>query len=648
MDRYIKFYGWNDFATYSEIESVKSVIKEILEKKIDDELELVKILEWVNVQKFLQGESNFLEIKNTDIDAVLKIFKKKIPMFYSKVSQSNIEEIIKEVPGVYLDDFLDNFSTYKLAKKISEQTIFEVFSETLVSTYTLLKHKYFSESYPDFMKSRILSDAKVIETLLTQVLERSQVAFFTPKNISNKEWESLIIKYISSEDANLNYIRILQNSITIPKFHFQVTSEVKILAKRKCKEFEEKFFDEDSNVSQNIPISIFSNRKEYDESIKATTQPAYIGLVDKEEIFKKSNFEELFDYLTSNLELFSKHNILQLPRYKNLELSTFERTLEASTPKTYKIGLTFTLKEFYTLGMLEVFKNIIENDLRISLEDIICWYFNNHVQEKFMINFLPLDFLSKTESTANRNAKIFSIEENLRKQYLTLINKGKIYKEVYNELPLPKLTDLPSKVKNKYIYLDDSQDNIWLQNQLFSDQSEIIYIDDKIKGKTFDELLIKNDLTIEDFHDYQKPIINKLISISVIKEDKQKSILKFNNIWEIIVLKNIYYNTVFSFYYANIEQHEAIKRLLNKGILKSESTLFSVPEMEYMNFIMNTGVWDDGYGLRNNYQHGGVYYDNSEYYEREYLLGMLMLILYMTKIDEELYLQNSLLQENIF
>ncbi|MEI3630217.1 hypothetical protein [Lactococcus lactis] len=642
MDRLIKFYGWNDFATYLEVERIKEAIQEVLEKEID-EVNVVKVLEWVNIQKFIEGGSDFIGIKSSEIDTVNNFFQKQISIFFNKISESNFEEILKELPRTYLDDFLNTFSNYKLAKVLEERIIMEMFSDTVVSTYNLLKHKYFSENYPNFMKRRIFSSPKVIEILLTQILERSHVEFFTPKNISNEEWEDLILKYISMEDANLNYIRILQNSITVPKFHFQVTAEVKILAKRRCKEIEENFFDKDTDTSQNISIKIFSDREEYEENINSTVKPAYIGLVDKKEIIKNSSFEDLFDYLSLNLELFSVHNILRLPRYKNLELGITERILEANTPKTYKIGLTFNLKEHYTLAMLNIFRSILEKDLGISLEDIICWYFNNHIKSKFKTSFLPLDFLSKTESTANRNAKIFSIEENLRKQYFIIVNKGIVDKEVYNEAPLPKLSSLPSKVKNKYIYLNDTQENSWIQYQLFSDQSEIIHINSKITGKTFDELLLKNDLTLQNFQDYQKRIINKLIDMNIVNVEERGGVLKFKNIWEIIVLKKIYYNTVFSFYYANINEHAAINRLLNRGILRSESTLFSVPEVEYMNFIMNTGDWDDGYGLRNNYQHGGVYYDNNGQYGREYLLGMIILITYMIKIDEEFDLQNSTL-----
>lgn len=643
MDEYIKFYGWNDFATYSEAEKVRSCIKDILEDKTDDKVGVVKILEWVNVQKFIKGENNVFEISRTDIDVVLKIFQKKIPIFFNELPQSNLEDILREIPNIYLDDFLANFSIYKLANKFPEQIIFDVFTEELVPTYELLKHKYFSESYPNFMKDRILSNSKVIETLLMQVLERSRIEFFTPKSISKNEWEDLLIKYISEEDANLNFVRLLQNSITVPKFHFQVTSEVKVLAKRKCREIEEKFWENEVNTSQSIPIIVCNNRKEYEESLKNIASPAYIGLVDKDKILKNSNMEDLFNYLAFEMGLFSKHNILTLPRYKNIELGVFERYMEASTPKTYKIGSIFELKEHFSLAMLNIFRSIIENELDTSLEEIVCWYFNHHIRTKFKTVFLPIDFLSKTESVANRNAKIFSIEENIRKQYLILTEKGTISKDIFNETLIQKIISLPSKIKTKYIYLNNTEDNIWMEHQLFSDQSEIIYIDNEKKGKTFDDLLLKNDLTIEDFHDYQKPIVKRLIDINIIREEKSGGILKFKNIWEISVLKKVYYNTVFSYYYANTNEHNSIDSLLSRKILKAESQLFSVPEAEYMNFIMNTGDWDDGYGLRNNYQHGGVYYDNNGAYGREYLLGMLILITYMVKIDEELDLQNSLI-----
>lgn len=642
MRKYIKFYGLKDFATYWAIPQVEEKIVEISKNGLQKST-VQNILEWENIVNYLESE---IELENLDTNArteMIQFLRKQISIFFYSLNSTNIISNIKDVPNEYIDDFIQLFGYYKLAKKFDEKAMEVVLKESSLSTYNLLKNKYFVEEYPKLMKDRILSDTSSIEILLTQVSDSNTILFFTPNNISNLEWESLIIKYIKSDNANLNYLRLLRNNITIPNFHFLVTAEIKFNAQKRCHEIEEELLSKKSENAQEFMISVFSNKEEYQKALRKSSSLDYIGLVDENEITNNPRLENIANYLKYKLGLFKTDLLCTLPRQLNTDLGIFEKFLSIKTAKTYIIGSKFITREYFLKSKLRVFKNIIENELNLSLEDIISWSFNKMMIEKYGVRFLPIDFLSKNETISNRNAKIFSVEENIRKQYSLLYTKNIIEQDLYNEVTLPKIASLASKIEKKYVYLNKEFRKI--QQLLFSEQSSISSIDKYKQGGNFVELLLdsKLELKINDFKVEQQKIINQLVEQEFLIEEDSTMILKFKNLDELNVLLKLYAQDVISYYHEGSLMQEAIDSLLIRGVLFSENTLFSKPDVEYMNFVLNTGYWDDGYGLRNNYQHGGRYYEDEEKYNDEYLLGMIILIIYTVRIEEELALEKIIL-----
>ena len=77
-------------------------------------------------------------------------------------------------------------------------------------------------------------------------------------------------------------------------------------------------------------------------------------------------------------------------------------------------------------------------------------------------------------------------------------------------------------------------------------------------------------------------------------------------------------------------------RMLDNGWLIFSDTLFSIQEINYLNFVLNNKSYDNSWGIRNKYLHGVPIYDSIQQYEYEYHLIMLILIFYNIKINEEI------------
>lgn len=71
--------------------------------------------------------------------------------------------------------------------------------------------------------------------------------------------------------------------------------------------------------------------------------------------------------------------------------------------------------------------------------------------------------------------------------------------------------------------------------------------------------------------------------------------------------------------------HEEIEKLMNSGDLRASSTLFSEPEQEYLDYILNKSTFSDGLDLRNKYAHGTIFRDD-RLNSRDYLEFLIIIV----------------------
>ena len=242
---------------------------------------------------------------------------------------------------------------------------------------------------------------------------------------------------------------------------------------------------------------------------------------------------------------------------------------------------------------------------------------------------------SISETTGNKTATLFRIEESLRKQYKLLSEEGLIDVNLYNIASTPSIESLQSFTKRKYFSMNNSDNNIQqIVNLLFSDQSPIHFINEEYKGSNFKELISQQCLSYANFHEYQIDYIKLLIDAGICQNDT--GVISFKDMSQISLLEKIFlYGSVNSISLSESEKLSA-DRMLDNGWLIFSDTLFSIQEINYLNFVLNNKSYDNSWGIRNKYLHGVPIYDSIQQYEYEYHLILLILVFYIIKINEEL------------
>ena len=204
------------------------------------------------------------------------------------------------------------------------------------------------------------------------------------------------------------------------------------------------------------------------------------------------------------------------------------------------------------------------------------------------------------------------------------------------------INDLPSMPNKKYIYAksDDIQTEMFL---LFSDQSTLSYTEKtKSKYTTLAKLLKYERMTVDDFAAYQKPSIEFLLNRDTIQVDDNNHLVI--NKRRTFVLKELYEYSVICYSYCPKTIQGLMDQLILSEDLFSQNTLFSIPEQQYFNYMLNKSEYSNGHDLRNKYTHGTNPHDENAILN-DYLLLLKITVIMIIKINEEFCLSLKEMEE---
>ena len=194
-------------------------------------------------------------------------------------------------------------------------------------------------------------------------------------------------------------------------------------------------------------------------------------------------------------------------------------------------------------------------------------------------------------------------------------------------------SELESLRQKKYAYIG-SNEFIREAFLLYSNQSLMTYTEKTAeKYETLPQMLINERLTVDDFEDFQKVDLQWLIERGavVVETDGYLNINKFRA----IVLQELYQNEVLCPICFDEELQRELDKLVSSGDLKYENTLFSKPEQDYLNYMLNKSEFSNGLDLRNKYSHDTGSLEESVQLH-DYLELLKILILIVIKINDEL------------
>ena len=646
MDK-VKFYSITNLGIGYQLKKAEGIIESYNKSK---EYNITELIELYNITKYIDNKMFLKKWDDVYIENVKKTckeMKKKIYKYFDEeISEYNIKNIIKSIPIQYIEDFFELFDKKIEKISINGEIFIQAIKDNNIPIYHVLYFKKIVKQYDSELKKIMIEDIiNSTEIIIRKyyINEESNQKIELPKSLSMEEKENIFLQYIDSKYANLNYVQIIAQ-IQSNKDSIEISDRTKLKAQRKVTELKNKIFKKGVNIKYSYNVIINDKQKiEKDEKVIATKIIYSYSKMWIEE--NKDNFATLlnnFIYLFNFTDVEGRIELIN----KKHEYGIFEKTMNLNVLKAYNPNSIFDHKKIISLMQINAYYEQL-NKLNIRLEDIVEWFFKVYLEENFKIKNFSISMPSKESNFFEKCKTILPEIDHILKEYKYYVEDGQIDPDLISiSSEHMFFKDIPSKIKNKYVYLKDTKDNNLIDYYFFSDQCMLAYLK-KMEEKydCFFKLIIKENIKYNDYQEYNKRDLDWLLQQNLIYINDE-GYIKIRNQARIMIYAELHYKEVLNYWKKNPKIKAEIDKMEKEEKLELESSLFSRKEQDYFNFYLNRSEFIDGYDIRNSNLHGTQVGDRKSgvHYSR-YLQILLLIILIVIKINDDICLFESNIYE---
>lgn len=568
-------------------------------------------------------------------DMRLSLYKaniQKLPLavgkYMSAVTDDNWEDILQKTRVENKRRLIDIFTSYKTYENVSSEKIRNLLEDHTLPLRYVLMHRALVNQYSNEIIQYMKSTPETAELLLSLIeRDRSDRKYFFPQSLSDTDKNSILENYIGWENANPNYLKLITNSSG--NSNLRIFDETKRAAKDRYDKLMDNHFAEHTGMMFGVNV-VFSKGQTDVSNISRDgnilTASYSTRWIDDNLDFPTllNNFIHVFGYVDSNFRS-------RFPALKS-QLG-IESMLGIKGEREYITGIVHKQLSLLFSMQMKGYRNHLSN-LGIDIEQIFKWFFKTYLFEEFGISDYIFNASSDGTTTLEKIRNISAEIDGVLKQFKLYCKHDHIDRGLLTISSEPVLfEDVPSLISDKYAYFG-SEECKNIGYLLCSDQALLNHTT-KHNGeyRNFFELVQEEDLCLDEFMPFQQNDIQKLANYGVISIDSGKII---SNPRRIHIFKELYENEVICQHHVQFEDaKDEIKTMISMGELRSESTLFSVPEAQYLNYMLNKKEFSNGHDLRNRYIHSAYPLD-SRTQELDYLELLKIMTLIIIKINDDI------------
>lgn len=621
-------------------------IEKITIPKIED-IDINDAIEYYEIKKYFDDEITSpqwsFDDKKRYKEKSLKLFSLSMK-FFNSLTDDNILDAYNTIDILYRESFWEMFNKCKLYKQISDTAFKTIIESENCHPFLFLPYKDIVNKYDctigEYLINSVYGAGVIIHSYEQDFSNIEKINL--PKSITGEKIVSCINNFIKSEHPNLNdlmSIFMMQESKNFP-----INDSIRLSAKRRYNEEIKKLFANSKGFEYGFELSFVENiDKIYRLSKEGNISKIEYNLQYLQDTLENpdilNNFIYVFEFVDFQmrcLAVSSKHGG-----------SIFERLTMQDTLKDYIADSTFNfINELANAQIMAYYEFLKRKNIR--LENVIEWFFTKYLQEEFQVPEMKISLPSENSTYYEKCCLIIPAFDSIIKQFSFFVKDGKIDFELVGMSTKPiKFENIPSLIERKYVCAGNEECDK-LSYLLFSDQCLLSY-NRKVSNKEYDsfiDLITKENIKYEDFEKFQQNQLDTLIDKKIIKISENGFLIISDKLM-VNILKQIYYREVINKYDTQKPYHKRIEDLTNEGLLKEYSSLLSIPEINYFNYLLNRSEYRNGLEIRNRYIHGNQQVLADEKIDKtNYMILLRIFIILIIKINDEFCILDKQKQNN--
>lgn len=329
---------------------------------------------------------------------------------------------------------------------------------------------------------------------------------------------------------------------------------------------------------------------------------------------------------------------------KDTEKSTMEKVVGFHARNTYDVDMVFRMRENLSHLQLLALEQALKANGR-DLEGVIKAFYEDFLKTEYGYKGMSLT-LPKHDDSLILKIRSLAIEmDAVGHQYDCYVNYGSIDKDIVELTPPQKLTETKSLLSHRYCVLNRDNTDVWYLIYLFFGSQSMLFFVEPCKDahfRNYYELLEKGmDVKYEDYENYQKPDIDRLLEKGYLVKD-EKGILRCVKMREVRLLKHLYEYGACSYWGYPKEERMILDDMVSKGWISLDNHLLSPAERDYFSYYLNNEKFTNGPAIRNNYAHGTTPSYSEEKHKKNYFQLLVLFVLLLLKISEDLDMKRYL------
>ncbi|MEU4591124.1 hypothetical protein [Micromonospora aurantiaca (nom. illeg.)] len=635
--RRIRFYGPTDLAMPLQrgraIEIVERFDPEALPTHAADLIELHNVQQFVEAGLF---PTEYTDAQRARAKAHASAIRSIVARGFANINNINIRERIAGVDHDYHADLLELLARSGAFERCDSAAMLSALNATGVKLRTMLANKRLVRAYDTQLRDMLVSDVRNAEHLIRKHFHGDYInEIYLPGTLTPADARKLLEGYVDSADANLNYIELIETAPV--RSQTGVDAKLKLRAKRRKEQMTEEFFRTNAGINTGCEVRLSDTQ---DDPVKvemdgmvATFTYGRNWLDDTlDEPSILNNFQHLFGFADLSV-------LLIFPAYP-ADLGVLERVLATAGRRAYRVGVAFHTADMISLLQTRFYHHYLASK-GIDLEAVIAWFFQEYLPEEFgalNFSFTP----SGGDSSYLQKARhLFAEMESVAMQFSLYAENGELDRDLLAITSDPALyKELPSLLAGKYIYAGEGEEISGILHTIFSDQSGLTYINDVLNAESTAELIIHNEVTYSDFADYQRPVVDHLITLGVLEDTGTR--VQFANPEQFLILRSLFKTQACSYYHLSNRGRAEADSMVARGWMTRRSSLLTPAEASYYNYFLNKVDFDNGPELRNKYLHGSQANGEGELaHFRTYIIALRLIVALVIKMNDEFRLADE-------
>lgn len=632
--RRVRFFGVHDLAAGWFVPRVAEIAKQF--DPSGAPTGTMDVIELHNVQQYL--ENGFLPRDYTDAEraaAMSRIgaMRSTVARYFSAVDDANCASVITDVDFEFHADLLDLLGRNRAFERCSAAVMLPALDQTGVHLGVMLACKRLVLAYDAEIRDRLIGSPGNAEHIICKHLQQDvRTDVHLPASFTPADARDLLERYVDSPDANPNYIGLIEtapvSSVT------GIDAKLKLRAKRRNAEMTQAFFEQNTGLKTGTEVRLSETQDEpvlydMDDSDGMVARFTYSSRWLDETCDNPSilnNFQHLFEFADRGV-------LLTMPSYP-CHLGVFERFMVTSGRTHYRVGAGFRAIDMSTLLQTRLYQHYLESK-DLDLEEVISWFFEEYLKNEFGAANFSFKPSSRTASYLERVRHLFAEMESALAQFSLFAHNGELDRDLLAITSDPvRFRQVPSLLQGKYVYPTDGDEIAGILHALFSDQSTLTYISENLRGDDAAGLLISNVVAYGDFHEYQLPAVDHLISLGILEDTGER--VQIASAPQFLVLRSLFMTQACSYYRLSKSGRFAVDAMEARGWVRRQSSLLTAAEAQYFNYFLNKVEFSNGPELRNKYQHGSqADAEGEDAHFHTYITALRMMIALVIKVNDD-------------